>query len=83
MRLFWEYAWMANYLKMDKKEAVCALLKLGWPYRRIERETGVRRETGRPPAGPDLKISFAFNRLSDIRSQKAALEAIFGPFFAF
>jgi transposase len=36
---------MVNYLKMDKKEAVCALLRLGWPYRRIERETGVRRET--------------------------------------
>lgn len=36
---------MTNYLKMDKKEAVLALLRLGWGYRRIERETGVRRET--------------------------------------
>jgi transposase len=36
---------MANYLKMDKKQTVLALLKLNWSYRRIERETGVRRET--------------------------------------
>jgi transposase len=30
---------------MDKQETVLTLLKLGWSYRRIERETGVRRET--------------------------------------
>jgi len=36
---------MANVLKMEKRETVLALLKLGWTYRRIERETGVRRET--------------------------------------
>ena len=36
---------MANRLKMEKKQTVLALLKLGWSYRRIERETGVRRET--------------------------------------
>jgi len=36
---------MANYLKMLKKSHVLALLDLGWSYRRIERETGVRRET--------------------------------------
>jgi len=36
---------MANHLKMDRKQAVLALLRLGWSYRRIERETGVRRET--------------------------------------
>lgn len=36
---------MANYLKMPKKQQVLALLDLGWSYRRIERETGVRRET--------------------------------------
>jgi len=37
--------WMPNYLKMPKKSQVFALLELGWSYRRIERETGVRRET--------------------------------------
>ncbi len=36
---------MANFLKMEKKQTVLALLRLGWAYRRIERETGVRRET--------------------------------------
>jgi transposase len=36
---------MPNYLKMPKKTHVLALLELGWSYRRIEAETGVRRET--------------------------------------
>jgi len=36
---------MANYLKMAKRQQVLALLELGWTYRRIEAETGVRRET--------------------------------------
>src|SRR5260370_38679078 len=36
---------MGNYLKMTDKRRVLALLELGWSYRRIERETGIRRET--------------------------------------
>src|ERR1700730_1220135 len=36
---------MWNYLKMTDKRRVLALLELGWSYRRIERETGIRRET--------------------------------------
>ena len=36
---------MPNYLKMPQKQQVLALLALGWSYRRIEAETGVRRET--------------------------------------
>jgi hypothetical protein len=36
---------MPNYLTMPKKSQVLALLELGWTYRRIEAETGVRRET--------------------------------------
>ena len=36
---------MSNYLKMLKRQQVIALLELGWSYRRIEAETGVRRET--------------------------------------
>lgn len=36
---------MPNYLKMPKKSQVLAFLDLGWSYRRIEAETGVRRET--------------------------------------
>ena len=47
---------MANILKMEKKQTVLALLKLGWSYRRIERETGVRRETiARYDPGRDSK----------------------------
>jgi transposase len=36
---------LGNYLKVDKKQQVISLLQLGWSYRRIELETGVRRET--------------------------------------
>ena len=36
---------MAHYLTMQKKSQVLALLELGWSYRQIEAETGVRRET--------------------------------------
>ncbi len=36
---------MGNYLKMADRQRIEALLELGWSYRRIERETGVRRET--------------------------------------
>ncbi len=36
---------LGNYLKMADKQRIQALLELGWSYRRIERETGVRRET--------------------------------------
>jgi len=34
-----------NYLKTHKRQQVIALLDLGWTYRRIQAETGVRRET--------------------------------------
>lgn len=36
---------MPNYLKTSKIQQITALLELGWTYRRIEAETGVRRET--------------------------------------
>jgi transposase len=36
---------MSNVLSEEKKQQVIALGKLGWPLRRIEEETGVRRET--------------------------------------
>ena len=36
---------MPNYLKNTRLQQVNALLELGWTYRRIEAETGVRRET--------------------------------------
>jgi len=36
---------LSNYLKMPKRQQILALLALKWSFRRIERETGVRRET--------------------------------------
>src|SRR6185436_19494251 len=53
---------MANILGDDKKDQILALGRLGWPLRRIEQATGVRRETAsaylkaagiavRPPGG--------------------------------
>jgi transposase len=36
---------VANYLEMPKIQQVIGLLALNWTFRRIERETGVRRET--------------------------------------
>jgi transposase len=36
---------MANVLGSEKREQVLALGRLGWPLRRIEEATGVRRET--------------------------------------
>src|SRR5215510_14784389 len=36
---------MANVLKEQKKQQVLALGRLGWSLRRIQQETGIRRET--------------------------------------
>jgi hypothetical protein len=36
---------MTNILGDDKQQQVLALGRLGWPLRRIEAVTGVRRET--------------------------------------
>src|SRR5499425_144482 len=36
---------MGNVLSEEKRQQVMALGRLGWPLRRIEQETGVRRET--------------------------------------
>ena len=44
---------MSNVLSEEKKQQVITLGKLGWPLRRIERATGVRRET----AGAYLKAA--------------------------
>ncbi len=41
----WPSRSMANVLKTEKREQVVALGRLGWSLRRIELETGVRRET--------------------------------------
>lgn len=62
---------MANVLVEEKKHQVLALGRLGWPLRRIEDATGVRRETaskylkeagviprrGRPSSKPAISVS--------------------------
>jgi transposase len=44
---------MSNVLSEEKRQQVIALGRLGWPLRRIEQETGIRRET----AGSYLKAA--------------------------
>lgn len=36
---------MGNYLEMALKQQIKALLALNWSYRRIQKETGVHRQT--------------------------------------
>jgi hypothetical protein len=50
---------MSNVLSEEKKQQVIALGKLGWPLRRIEQATGVRRETASAylkAAGIDVRL---------------------------
>jgi transposase len=71
---------MANVLSEDKKQQVIALGRLGWSLRRIERETGVRRET----AGLYLRAAGVGVRLAGWGGKPQAKPAIgvttdFGP----
>ena len=62
---------MPNYLKMPKKSQVLALLELGWSYRRIEAETGVRRETvSGYDAGPPGKCGQNVPRLRSLATRR-------------
>lgn len=75
---------MPNYLKMPKKSQVLALLELGWSYRRIEAETGVRRETvsrydrmrranaAKTFSGSDLSFSAESPDCPDVEGSNAA-----------
>ena len=42
---FVPFVGMSNVLSEEKRQQVIALGRLGWPVRRIQQETGVRRET--------------------------------------
>ena len=44
---------MSNVLSEERRQQVIALGRLGWPLRRIQQETGIRRET----AGAYLKAA--------------------------
>jgi len=63
---------MSNVLSEEKKQQVIALGKLGWSLRRIERETGVRRET----AGVYLKAAGVAVRLPGWGQRSPAKPAI-------
>lgn len=48
---------MSQVLSREKREQVIALGRLGWSLRRIEQETGVRRETaGDYPRGAGIAL---------------------------
>jgi hypothetical protein len=67
---------MGNVLGDDKKQQVLALGRLGWPLRRIEQATGVRRETSSRylrAAGIAVRPPRKWGHA------KAAKEAITGP----
>ena len=59
---------MSNVLSEEKKQQVIALGKLGWSLRRIERFTGVRRET----AGAYLKAAGIIVCLPGARRRQAS-----------
>lgn len=63
---------MSNVLSEDKRQQVIALGRLGWSLRRIERETGVRRET----AGGYLRVAGIAVRSAGWRHGSAAKPAI-------
>ena len=64
---------MPHYLQMPKQQQVVALLALGWSYRRIQTETGVRRETvGRYDRARQANAANVFAGSSAKRSRAAA-----------
>ena len=79
---------MANVLSEDKKQQVIALGRLGWSLRRIERATGVRRETAstylkvagvgvQPPGGWGRRTASkpAIEVITDFGAEKSASTA--------
>lgn len=62
---------MSNVLSEEKRQQVIALGRLGWPLRRIQQETGVRRET----AGAYLKAAGVAMRAPGGWGRRAPAEA--------
>src|SRR6266581_2934155 len=69
---------MANILGDDQRQQILALGRLGWPLRRIEEATGVRRETASASlkaAGIAIKVALArFEELQAIRREVSNLK---------
>jgi len=69
---------MANVLDSEKRQQILALGRLGWTLRRIEQETGVRRETAShylKQAGIEVRLPGRWGR----PAAKAAIEVITDP----
>ena len=71
---------MSNVLSEAKKQQVIALGRLGWPLRRIEQETGVRRETAGAylkAAGIGVRPPGAWGRRPPAKAANASVETWF------
>ena len=82
---------MANVLNEEKKQQVLALGRLGWPLRRIQQVTRIRRETAsqylkaagiavRPPGGWGRRAAKPANEvITDFGAEKPAIGVISDP----
>src|SRR5215813_378524 len=81
---------MSNVLRKEKKQEVIALGRLGWPLRRIEEATGVRRETAsgylkeagitvRPPGWQSRESTKAATAGGSDSASKPAIGVILDP----
>ena len=82
---------MANVLNEEKKQQVLALGRLGWPLRKIQQDTRIRRETAsqylkaagiavRPPGGWGRRAAKPANEvITDFGAEKPAIAVIPDP----
>jgi transposase len=74
---------MSNALSEERKQQVIALGKLGWSLRKIERETGVRRETAGAylkAVGIAVRIPRAWGRRAPAKPANEVTPDFVGPF---
>src|SRR5882724_5686124 len=67
---------MANVLSEEKRQQVLGLGRLGWPLRRIEEATGIRRETASrylKAAGISIRSPGGWGRRPPAKAAKEAL----------
>ena len=62
---------MSNVLKEEQKQQVIALGRLGWSLRRIQKETGIRRETISTYL-KDARVELRFPRARLLRPKPAS-----------
>ena len=82
---------MMNELSVTERETIIGLLRLGWSQRRVERETGHRRETiarcgreaGLLPAKPATGIKVPTDLGASTASAKTGSRSVCEPYRAF